>query len=318
MNRYIVILTFGLLGFQDLTAQLLNELYAVTQRDLVYWNPAAIGLDSRPSVGLIYREINFGLDAAPLNYAANIQWPVRFQNSAFSAVLSKDFLGDQRQNALNLGYRYSIFNHRLDDQRLYAGISVDFKHQRLFGTNFFFRDELDPLIPVENRTKWGIDVNAGLFYKLYIASDLAVRDQYISAGFSVNRIRSNPTVFQDSVSQLDRPRQWFAFAEWEIDMEGFLIDARSFLTFGGQNTNLAVLLGIKDFSYLSVSAGYRTSQDLILSLGFDMTDFDDSALEVDLNYFYSLNEVVGEQRNGVQISVRYLFKPRPWTTSDFR
>lgn len=318
MNKYLVILFFSLMGVNDLASQLLNELFTVTQRDLVYWNPAAIGLDSRPSVGLIYRDINLGLESSPLNYAANYQLPIRFQNSAFSAILSKDFLGDQRQNTLNLGYRYSIFNHRLDDQRLYAGISVDFKHQRLLSGNFFFRDQLDPLLPTENRTKWGIDVNAGLFYKLYIASDLAVRDQYVSAGFSVNRIRSNPTVFQDSLTLLDRPRQWFGFVEWEIDMEGYLIDARSFLTLGGKNTNLAFLLGVKDFSYLSVSAGYRTSKDLILSLGFDMTDFDDSALEVDLNYFYSLNDVVAEQRNGIQISVRYLFKPRPWTTSDFR
>jgi len=49
-----------------------------------------------------------------------------------------------------------------------------------------------------------------------------------------------------------------------------------------------------------------------------MTDFDDSALEVDLSLYYGLDDLVDRNKNGLQVSIRYLFSPKPWTTSDFR
>ena len=317
MNRLraLIILSFITVS---LYGQLQNELLSITQRDLMYWNPAAIAVDGRPVAGVFYKDVNIGLERSPLNYAASYQLPIRFQNTAFSAALTKDFLGDIRQNKLTLGYRYSLFNHRLDDQRIYLGFSTDIRQDKLLAGNHFARDSDDPLVLAETENAYGIDFNVGLYYQLFLPSSQALGDQTITAGLSLNRLRSKDVVFLDESIITDRPRHLYAMVDYKREMGLFNLDAKYYGSIGAGQMNHAFLVGLTEISFMRFALGYSTTQDLIVSWGFDLTDFDDSAVEVDLSFYYGLDDLLDRNKNGVQVSVRYLFKPKPWTTSDFR
>lgn len=317
MIRIIYIAFFSLCSV-GLSAQLINELISITQRDYVLWNPATIAIDGRPSAGLMYKDQNVGLEKAPAYFSANYQLPIRFQNSAFAAALSKDYLGDLRQTKLSVAYRYSLFNHRLDDQRAFVGLSTDFKHDRLLAGNHIARDNDDPLVYGEAQSDLGIDLNIGAFYQLLLPSAYANGDQVISAGLSLNRIISNDAVFDSLGTQASRPRQLFGLLGYELELGLFDLDVRYFISGGGNNVNNTILVGLKNISYMSFSLGYSTSKDLIVAWGFSLTDFNDSAIEADISLYYGLDDISDENKSGLQLSVRYLFEPKPWTTSDFR
>ncbi len=317
MNRMITLLIFCFLS-ASLGAQIINEMVAFSHRDYLYWNPAAIAIDGRPSIGVLYKDVNVGLEKAPAFMGINYQFPVRFQHSAFSATLSKDLLGDLRQNKLSLGYRYSLFNHRLDDQRLYVGLSTDFKHDRLLGANLNPRDIDDPLINDENQKDLSLDINMGVFYQILLPSAFANGDQKISAGLSMNRLLAKDAVFADTLGRINRPRQVFGLAAYELDFGGYDLEAKYFMSAGGLGSTHTLLVGVKNISFMSFYLGYSTTKDLLINWGFSMTDFNDSALEVDLSLYYGLGELINENRSGMQIALRYLFEPKPWTTSDFR
>jgi hypothetical protein len=317
MSRYIAII-IGLLFTVELSAQLQNELLTITQRDYNIWNPAAIATDGRPVVGILYKDVNLGLEQSPLQYLANYQLPVRFQNTAFSATLTKDFLADIRQNKLSLGYRYSIFNHRLDDQRFYLGLSVDFRQDKLLAGNHFARDVDDPLALSETENAYGIDFNVGLYYQLYLPSSTATGDQKFKAGISVSRLRAKDVVYFDDNIVSNRPRHVFGMFNYIRELGLLNLDVKYYLSVGAGNTNHAFLVSLTEVYFMRFSLGYSTTQDLILSWGFDLTDFDDSEVEVDLSLYYGLDDILDRNRNGVQVTVRYLFAPKPWTTSDFR
>jgi len=317
MIRIIYFVLF-LICSQAATAQLMNEMFSVTHRDFLYWNPATIAIDGRPSAGLIYKDVNVGLEKAPAYMAVNYQLPIRFQNSAFAGTLSKDFLGDLRQNKLSIAYRYSLFNHRLDDQRAFVGLSTDFKHDRLRAGNHIARDNDDPLVFANGKNDFGFDINVGAFYQILLPSAFATGDQVISAGVSVNRLIGKEAVFDSIGTKASRPRQLFGLLEWEREMGSFDLDVRYFVSAGGKNINNSILVGMKNISFMSFALGYSTSKDLIVSWGFSMTDFNDSSLEGDISLYYGLDDILDENKSGLQISLRYLFEPKPWTTSDFR
>ncbi len=319
--KYISLVLLSVFCEQDLSAQLLNEFVSITMRDHVYWNPAAIAIDGRPSTGIIYKDVHMGLDQSPLHYSANYQHPVRFQNSAFSAILRKDYLGDLRQTQLSFGYRYTLFNHRLDDQRLFLGLSTDFMQDRLLAENHFAKDVDDPLILLENENAYKFDLNAGVFYQIDFPSEDIHGSSTITAGWSLNNLRGGQNVFLDTMDivRTDRLRHSFSTVGWLKDFSLFDLDVRYFNSWAlGKDMNHTMLLSLKDVYYQSFTIGYSTSNDLILGWGFDMTDYDDAKIEADISLFYGLDQVLETNRNGLQVSIKYLFAPKPWTTSDFR
>ena len=321
--KYISFVLVIIFSAQEGSAQLLNEFLSITLRDHVYWNPAAIAIDDRPSVGIIYKDVHIGLDQSPLHYSANYQHPVRFQNSAFSAILRNDFLGDLRQTQLSFGYRYTLFNHRLDDQKLFLGLSTDFMQDRVIADNFFAKDIDDPLVLLDNENAYNFDLNFGVFYQIYFPSEDVHGSSTITAGWSMNNLLGGENVFLDTteidIVRTDRLRHMFSTVGWNKDLSLFDLDVRYFNSWAlASDMNHTILLSLKDMYYQSFTIGYSTTNDLILGWGFDMTDYDDAKVEADISFYYGLDNVLETNRNGLQISIKYLFAPKPWTTSDFR
>lgn len=317
--RYLLVGLFVLFQAFGLQAQLLNELVSITSRDFIYWNPATIAMDDRPSVGLIYKDVHMGLDHSPLHYAVNYQLPIRFQNSAFSAILSKDFIGDLRRTNISLGYRYTLLTHRLEDQKFYLGLSTDFMQDRLLASNHFARDIDDPLVLLENENAYGIDVNVGLFYSKYFRSENLLGSSTLSGGISLKNIIGSTTTYAEDGIRSAQPKHLFTLISWEKDVPLFDLELKYYnsLSFSGY-MNHTMLVSLKDIAYQSFTMGYSTSKDIIVAWGFDMTDFDDSKIEADLSLFYGIDELLFKNKHGIQLSVKYLFRPKPWSTSDFR
>lgn len=323
MWKYMGLVFLVIFTTEEVSAQLLNEFVSITMRDHVYWNPAAIAIDGRPSAGIIYKDVHMGLDQSPLHYSANYQHPVRFQNSAFSAILRKDFLGDLRQTQVSFGYRYTLFNHRLDDQKLYLGLSTDFMQDRILAENHFAKDIDDPLVLLENENAYKFDLNFGVFYQWDIISEDIHGNSTITAGWSMNNLRGGDNVFLDTteiaIVRTDRLRHMFTTVGWLKDFSLFDLDVRYFNSWAmTRDMNHTILLSLKDVLYQSFTLGYSTTNDLILGWGFDMTDYDDAKIEADISLYYGLDQLLETNRNGLQISIKYLFAPKPWTTSDFR